>query len=136
LVVQTGAQSELNRGTALDTANRNQKASVQFEVVGRDRIDLLRGVSTADETLRAPPITLTTNDEHFPSPSRPLALDSQKAGLEVEDHVAAAALGNRTVNINSELDRFRGDRDLRDRSFLIRCHKRQPTDRIGWAVSI
>ena len=66
----------------------------------------------------------------------PFALDTQEAGSEIEDDVAAPALGKRPVNIESELDRLEGDGRLGNRSFLIRCHPRQRTDRIGWAVSV
>src|SRR4051794_22740661 len=51
LVVQTGAQPEMNGWTALDSGYRDQKASVQFYVVGGDCVDLVRGVGAPDETL-------------------------------------------------------------------------------------
>ena len=55
---------------------------------------------------------------------------------EREDQVVAATLGDRPIDLDPELDRGERDSELGDGSFLIRCHARQPTDHLGWAVSV
>jgi hypothetical protein len=53
-----------------------------------------------------------------------------------EDEVTATAFGDWLVNVDVQARGGQRDSRLSDRSFLIRCHIRQPSDRIGWAVSV
>src|SRR5438034_2505033 len=51
LIVQARAQTKRDLGTTLNPSDRNEEAPIELEVVGSDRIDLLGGVRTADETV-------------------------------------------------------------------------------------
>ena len=65
----------------------------------------------------------------------PLALHSKEPLLEPKNEVAATSVSHRSINLYAELDRSGGDACLGNRSLLIRCHIRQPSKSLGWAVS-
>jgi len=63
-------------------------------------------------------------------------LNAKEASLQVEDHVVAPTLGNRLVDLDSQLRGGQLNREFCDSALLIRCHTSQRTDRLGWAVSV
>jgi len=63
-------------------------------------------------------------------------LHADKLSIEIEDHVVATTLGYRKVDLNAKLRRLELNGEFGDRSFLVRCHIRQRSDRIGWTVSV
>jgi hypothetical protein len=136
LIVSAGINAQSYLRAILYKGNRNQEATIEFEVVRGDRIDLLGGISTPDESVGAPSRALAADDKHLASPRSPLALDSNQFVARREDHVKPATLGNRPIHLDPELHSGKLNCELRDGSLLIRCHARQPTDRLGWAVSV
>src|SRR5204862_8315755 len=120
-------------GCAVD---RNEEAAVELMAIGGDSIDLVGRVRRNSVALASATKGRAAHDHGFLDERGPLALNAQQVLSNTEDEVASPAIGHRFVYVDVELRRSKRDGRLRDRSFLIRCHKRQPTDRIGWAVAV
>jgi hypothetical protein len=103
LVVQTRAEPKSDCRFALNPANRYEKAPIELEVVGGDRVHLGCRIRTPDETVGTPSGALAHDDNDFPSTRGPFALHAQKASVKVEDHVVAPSFRNRLVNPDPEL---------------------------------
>jgi hypothetical protein len=80
-------------------------------------------------------VTYAIDGQHATLVIRPLALNTHKLRPEIKDQVIPL-ISQWSEHPDAELDRLGGDTGLGNRSFLIRCHIRQPSDRIGWALSV
>jgi hypothetical protein len=83
------------------------------------RVDLIRGVSTVDQSFPTAAAAKATNEYDVTCACRPLALHPYEVASHVEDEVVSL-IGKRPGNTDSELEGDRGDLGLRDRAFLIR----------------
>jgi hypothetical protein len=110
LIVSTRGKAQSDRRPVPDKRNGNQKASIEFEVVGGNAIHLLRRVAAPDEALSTSSSALATDYEDASSPGSPFALNSYKFVTRREDHVEAHALRNWTVDLDTELRRSQLDR--------------------------
>jgi hypothetical protein len=135
LVVYGRFDAQANAWTVGDELNRNQEASVEREAVRRDQIHFLRRVGTAAEAFWCPSRADAENRQDAATQVHPLALNAQQFRPQVEDQVVSL-ISKWSKDSHSELDGLRGDAGFRDCSLLVRCHMRQPVDRIGWAVSV
>jgi len=63
-------------------------------------------------------------------------LNAKETSANIEDQVVSTSFAQRAIDIDSKLHCGKSDSRLGYRSFLIRCHIRQRSDRIGWAVSV
>jgi hypothetical protein len=135
LVVPGRLDPKRNRRSILDDIDRDEEAPIEFHAVRGERINFIRRVSPPAETFRGAPRTDAV-DRHDSVPAcRPLTLHAHQRRPQIEDQVVSL-IPERPENADSELDGFCGNACLRDGSFLIRCHIRQRSDCIGWAVAI
>jgi hypothetical protein len=136
LVVSTWRKPQRYRGSVLDERNGDQEAPVELEAVRANCIDLLRRVAAAYESVCTSSSALAANDQDVSSPRRPFALQVNQFAPGRENHVVSTALRDGAIDLDSEPRSGKLNGQLGDRSFLVRCHARQPSDRIGWAVSV
>ena len=91
---------------------------MQYAAIG---IDVVRGVAALQQPGCA--FDGTSNkriDDDVTHERAPLALDTDKPAVEIEDEVVAVAVRERLEHADAELDRRVDDRRFRDRSLLIR----------------
>jgi hypothetical protein len=93
LVVQAWADAQCDRRALCHPRNRDQEASIEVKAVSGDRIDLLRGVAPANESVSCPPRRLAGHDDCLPTTGRPFALNAQEPPSQIENKVVSTALG-------------------------------------------
>jgi hypothetical protein len=136
LVVPRGSKAQADLLHSLCMGHRQEEAAIQLQAVEGERVDFSRRVETPYQPVSVAPCPAAPSNEHVSVSRSPLALHAYEPTIQVEDHVVAAAFRNRPIDVDSESRRRQLDRKLRDRSFLICCHERQPTERLGWAMSV
>jgi hypothetical protein len=136
LVVAGWGESKADLLEAFGVSDGDEETSIELEAVERERIDFLPCVQAPDESVSVPSASTAPGDHYVAIPGRPLALHTQEAIVEIEDHVVASTLSNRPIHVDSELRGGQLNGQLGDCAFLIRCHIRQPSGRTGWAVSV
>jgi hypothetical protein len=136
LVVPGGSEPKSDFLHPLCVSHRDEETAIELQAVEGVRIDFLAGIQPSHQTITISPRPVAPSDENVAIPRGPLALNPDEVTNEIEDHVVAAAFGDRSVDIDSNLGSGQLDGQLCDGSFLISCHIRQPNGRIGWAVSV
>ncbi len=115
---------------------RKEVAALGRRAVHRERVNLAGCVYTPNEAVAISSSGITADDDDLSVQRRPLALDPDEAGVEVEEHVVSPALADRPIDVNPELRCVVHDRLLGGVSLLISCeHASDASLRIGWAVS-
>jgi hypothetical protein len=102
-----------------DVVCRQEVALLDVRAVQRERVELSRVVALVPQPLRAAATRIEPSRHDISTPSRPLALDTQECGPEIEDQIVTLVV-ERTRYAKCELDCGRGDLDLRQRALLIR----------------
>jgi hypothetical protein len=124
-------EADLDRGEPLD---RKKEAAIELVTIRSEGVDLVGSVETSNQPLLGAAIRIAANNNDIAVPGRPLALHAAQFRAEVENQVVPL-VPDGAENANAEFDCRQCDRCLGNRSFLIRCHFRQRSRRIGWAVS-
>jgi hypothetical protein len=101
LIVSTRRQAQRDPWSVLDKRNGNQKASIEFEAVGGNRIHFFSRVTAPNKAFGTSSGALAAHDEDLASAGSPFALDSYEFAPGRKDHVEAPALRNWTVNLDS-----------------------------------
>jgi hypothetical protein len=97
-----------------------QITTVEFQTVGRNRIDLNGCVGRPDVSPgRRVPGTAEIDTNHFLVAAGPFALDPKNPITEIECEVISLVFGNRTQHRNSELDGLCGNRSFGDGALPI-----------------
>jgi hypothetical protein len=120
LVVPGWCGPELDGGTTAKCFQWEEVTLVEVEAVRSERIDLVSGISTLEESILGSPTAVTPDDEHVTGSCSPLALDPRETTAEVENKVRSAFRPPRLVTVDDELNRSMDDCRLGDRALLIR----------------
>ena len=135
LVVSRLDDSQIYGGVIPRNLDGKKEASVQVWAVGRNRVDVRGCVERHTVAVLGASKRFAADDDDAAVQPCPFALHSEKSLVKPEDEVASPALRDGPINLDSELDRGGRDTCLSDSAFPIRCHVRQPSSRLGWAVS-
>ena len=134
LVVSSGRQPEVELRSAFELLDRKKEAAIELGAVSSERVNLRGRVKAPTQSFASSSGRVAAHDDDVVVPRGPLALNANQS-IRPKDHVVASALRKGAIDLDPELERGGCDAGLRDRSFLIRCHFRQRSRRIGWAVS-
>ena len=107
LVVPGWAESKKDLRPAFEKLDRKEVAGVEICAIRGERIDLSARVNPLEEARASTTRRVAAHDYYVVLPRGPFAF------------------ANRSIYVDSELDRGQRDRGLCDVSFLIRCHWRQ-----------
>ena len=115
--------------------HRHEEAPIDLEAVESEGINLIWRIEVSDEAVAISTSPVAPRDQDVPVTRRPFALDPDEVRNKIENEVVTSAFSHRPKDLDAKEGCPEGDSHLGDGSFLIRCHARQPTDPIGWAVS-
>jgi len=135
LVVSAGLQPQVKASSTRVLVERNIEAPLEFKAIGSYRIDLINCVGLDDLPLATAPGAIATHQNDIVEKNSPLALNSREPCPDIEDKVVPLRT-DWARHTNAKSGRRVDNRRFSDRSFLIRCHTRQHTNPIGWAVAV
>jgi hypothetical protein len=111
-----------------------KEAAIELMAIRCEGIDLVCGVDAPHQSLSGAAIRIAADYDNVVVASRPFALHPAKFRAAVENQVVPL-VSDGAKDPDAKLDCRQRDSRFRDRSLLIRCHIRQRTSRIGWAMS-
>src|SRR6266496_6153256 len=126
LVVPRWAHAQSDGGSAFEEVERKEVARVEVGAVDGECVDLTAVVSSPQEPVARPAGRVGPDDDEVTLKRRPFALDADEVVSDAEHHVAAAALEDRAVDVDSQLGCSQRDRGFRDVSLLIGRQHRRP----------
>jgi hypothetical protein len=112
-----------------------KKAAVKVSAVGSNRINLVVRIGRLAISVTCATKRVAANGHNAVAQGRKLALKAHESFLQSQDEVTATALGHWAIYLDPKLDCSENDCLLGNRSLLVRCHIRQRSRRIGWAMS-
>jgi hypothetical protein len=119
LVVFGVVQAKLNLRSAHELPVGEEEATVKLLAVGRDASISPSNVFSPHQTIAVPPRRVAANDNDFALTGSPLALNPIQPPSSLQNEVTPAALTERPVDVEAELDRGERDSQLGDVSLLI-----------------
>jgi hypothetical protein len=108
----------MSKALAGKLGNGQQIATVEIGTVDPDGVHLLGAVGGLDVAVGRAPGGSDPDDDHLALATRPLALDAEQLGIQVEDQVVAAAAGQGPGDVDSQFDGGRGELGLGDVSLV------------------
>jgi hypothetical protein len=136
LIVSRRSETKSNFLHSFRMSNRHEETPVKFQGVEREGIDLISRVKPADQTMAVATSSAAAPNQNVAVPGCPFALNTNQPRVEIEDEVVPSSFSRGPKDLYSKQCCLQRDGHLGNRSLLIRCHTRQPTERIGWAVSV
>jgi ribosome-associated protein len=135
LVVAGLVDAQMESGMVRHELDRDEEASIEICAIRGDRVNLVcvvrRNAVAVLCATKGP-----ASDDYGPFVHRrPLALEPHEAVPKSKNEVAPPTVRNGPIDLDPEFDCGEHYSLFRDRAFLIRCHVRQPSKRLGWAVS-
>jgi hypothetical protein len=135
LIIPGWSKAKLNRCPVWKSLNWQEVRTVELEAVSSECVNLIRGISAANETRPITAVGTAKNHQHVATQSCPFALDPHEIRSHVKDQVASLDCVC-MPDTDAQSCGVSCDCKLGNRTLLVRRqHQVDVSRRLGWAVS-